>query len=321
MEVKNSETNRISLLNNIKSNYFLKKLFQNLTQKKLLKIIKYNKNLQKLLDIGLSDFRIYYEEIEIEIILLNEQKNEKKVKFINLPKEFESHYRVYFNNDKDDKKRNYLTKDDKVEKIKIVLDNEIKSFQGLFKECEKLEKITFAKFNRKDIINMSFMFCGCLLLKEINFKNFITDNVINMNYMFAGCTSLTILNLSNFNTKNVTNLFSMFQSCSALKEINFSNFNTDNVTDMAFMFSFCKSLKKVDISKFNTEKVEHFDFMFQGCLALEDIDVSNFIIKKNADIMCMFSECSEELKNKIRNQNQNITEDAFQNSYSPIINI
>ena len=75
------------------------------------------------------------------VIPLNEQKNEKKVKFINLPKEFESHYRVYFNNDKDDKKRNYLTKDDKVE------------FGNTKYKAISEEKVTTAV--RKELISLS----------------------------------------------------------------------------------------------------------------------------------------------------------------------
>ena len=59
--------------------------------------------------------------------------------------------------------------------------------------------------------------------------------------------------------------------------------------------------------------------MFCDCTSLEDLDVSNFKFKKDTEMNCMFSGCSEDLKNKIKNQNKDIKGEAFEKPYSPII--
>ena len=111
-------------------------------------------------------------------------------------------------------KRNYLKDNENVEKIKIIIDYQIESFEGLFEYCECIEYINFKKFYRNNINNMGCMFWGCSSLKELNLSNFNTKNVNDMIGMFFGCFSLKKLNLSNFNTNNVTNMKGMFYGCS-----------------------------------------------------------------------------------------------------------
>ena len=48
-----------------------------------------------------------------------------------------------------------------LQKIKIIIDEQITSFKKLFYECVCIEMINFIKFNRKDINNMKLMFFGC----------------------------------------------------------------------------------------------------------------------------------------------------------------
>ena len=58
----------------IKNDYFLRLLFDNLEKKRLLNILKYNKNLKKRIDISINDYREYseqYSSIEIEIKPVN----------------------------------------------------------------------------------------------------------------------------------------------------------------------------------------------------------------------------------------------------------
>ena len=54
-------------MNNIKSSSILKIIFGNLSLKKELELIKYNKKLQNRLDISINDYKKFY-EIEIEIV-------------------------------------------------------------------------------------------------------------------------------------------------------------------------------------------------------------------------------------------------------------
>ena len=262
----NSEsTNKASsqmkdIFKNLKADYFLQLLFGNLERKKLLDIIKYNKNIKRRINININNYKEYQELIEIEII----PKINKYGKFININKGYEKYYHIYFNGSKKEIKRNDINEDDKVRKIKIIIDPEIKSFNELFYFCECIESINFNKFFRKNITDMSFMFWGCSSLKELNLNNFSTNNVTDMSFMFWGCSSLKELNLNNFNTNNVTNMSFMFWGCSSLKELNLNNFNTNNVTDMGCMFYECSSLKELNLNNFITNKVYDMSGMFSG---------------------------------------------------------
>ena len=62
------------IFNNLKNDYFLQKLFNNLLKKKSLGIIKYNKNIKQRLNISIKDYKEYseiYSSIEIEIKTVN----------------------------------------------------------------------------------------------------------------------------------------------------------------------------------------------------------------------------------------------------------
>ena len=193
----------------IKSDYFLQKLYDNMPKKKKLEIVKYNKKVQNRLDLGVKDYKEFC-ELEIEII----PTKGKYGKFININENDELYYHIYFNNNKEEIKNKYeIKEEDKVVKIKIIIDYQVKSFKNLFEYCECIESITFKKFYRNNITDMSCMFYKCSSLKELNLNNFNTNNVTNMSCMFDGCSSLKELNLYNFNINNVTDMSSMFFEC------------------------------------------------------------------------------------------------------------
>ena len=52
--------------------------------------------------------------------------------------------------------------------------------------------------------------------------------------------------------------------------------------------------------------------MFSNCYSLLNVDVSNFIISNKTNMNYMFDGCSDELKDKIKSQNKNIREIAFE---------
>ena len=171
---KSKENNNKNYLKEIKSVFFLEKLLFSLSKKKLLNIIKYNKTIQNILDININNYKKYseiYSPIEIEIIPVKD----KYGTFINMITGFERFYHIYFNNKKEELKRNYINKN---EKIKIIIDYKIESFENLFKDCKCIESINFKKFNRNNIHNMQMMFYVCSSLKELNLNNFNTINSI-----------------------------------------------------------------------------------------------------------------------------------------------
>ena len=235
------------IIDNIKSRYILSKIYDNMTKKKKLQIVKYNKRIQNRLNLDVKDYKEYF-EIEIEII----PTKGKYGKFININENDKLFYHIYFNDNNEEIKNKYeINEEDKVTKIKIIIDYQVKSFKELFFNCGCIESINFKKFYRNNISDMTGMFSFCPSIKELNLINFNTNNVTNMKNMFCGCSSLKELNLTNFNTNKVTNMSYMFCGCSLLKELNFTNFNTNSVTDMTGMFSGCSDDLKMKIKSEN----------------------------------------------------------------------
>ena len=182
---KNEKSNLI--LQNIKSNYFLERIYDNILKKKSLEIVKYNKKLQNRINLSIKAYKEYSEkftQIEIEIIPCNN----KYGRFINIEENQKFFYHIFFNDNKEEIENKYsINKEDKVRKIRIVIDYQIKSFKNLFEMCECIKSINFKKFHRNNIENMDSMFNKCSLLEELNLSNFKTNNVSDMSGMFLDC--------------------------------------------------------------------------------------------------------------------------------------
>ena len=88
-----TESNKVEskdIFDNIKVDYFLQKVFNNLERNISLKIVKYNKNIKKRLNININDYK-EYSEIEIELKLVDDKSGE----FINIPEEEKEYYHFY----------------------------------------------------------------------------------------------------------------------------------------------------------------------------------------------------------------------------------
>ena len=272
----------------IKSKYVLEKIFENLKEKKYLELIRYNKILQEILNISLKNYK-GYDDIEIELIP-TDFISEKNI-FINLVNN-RSYFHFYFNDNNEEVNENYIPKKEKITKIRILLNCQIKSFKGLFKDCSCVKEIYFKKCNRKDIIDLSEMFEGCTSLCKLDISKLITDNVTNMSWMFYNCTSLPELNIENFNTSKVIDMSGMFKFCILIKELNLENFNTSNVTNMRGMFFKCESLVRLNLFNFDTSNVTDMRWMFDGCSSLKELNIYNFNTSNVTDMRWMFEGCS-----------------------------
>jgi len=306
--IKDNELNKvISPIQGIKSQHILKEIFNDVPKNILLKIIKYNKKIQKRINIEFKDYKDY-SEIEIEITPVQHMEGN----FINSPhKNMRNYYHIFSNDFEVELERFCLKKTDRFQNIKIIIDYQVESLSNLFKDCKTIESITFKRFNRKNINDMNCMFWGCSSLKKANLLNFKTDKVINMRGMFRGCLSLKELNLSNFVTNNVNNMSCMFEGCSSLTKLLIPKFDTINVSDMNYMFYGCLSLEELDLSSFNILGVNNLKGMFSGCNLLTRVIIPNFKIKKNAEIKDIVYNCPEIFKMQIREQNMEINKEVF----------
>ena len=101
-----------NIFKKLKSDYFLQKLFNILLKKKSLDIIKYNKNIKNRIKINIQDYKEYselYSSIEIEIKPVKNKYGE----FINM-NENKIYYHIYFNDNKEEIKRNNFNENDNV---------------------------------------------------------------------------------------------------------------------------------------------------------------------------------------------------------------
>ena len=133
-------------LRKVKSDYFIQKFFRYMTERKSLETIRYNKSIQKRINININHYKAYYEtktSIELDIIPMKGEYG----KFITINEVDKKYFHIYFNeNKKKEIENTSLNKDDNVSKISIIIDYQIKSFSGLFYYCECIESIKFKKF-------------------------------------------------------------------------------------------------------------------------------------------------------------------------------
>ena len=111
-------------LRNVKSYYIIKKFFEYMTERKSLETIRYNKNIQKRINISINHYITYsekYSSIELDIIPMKG----KYVQFININEEDKKYFHIYFNDNKKKEIENTsLNIDDNVFKILTILNKQ-----------------------------------------------------------------------------------------------------------------------------------------------------------------------------------------------------
>ena len=75
-ELSQGRTESKDIFKNLKNDYFLQNVFNNLLKKKSLDIIKYNKNIKERINISTKDYKEYSEiysliELEIKLLIIN----------------------------------------------------------------------------------------------------------------------------------------------------------------------------------------------------------------------------------------------------------
>ena len=158
---KENFSKRSGLFQKITSKYIIKHIFQNLSKGIFLNFIRYNKSLQQIFELTIKDYKEYselYSPIEFELIPASNIYG----KFINLADKEHKYCHIYINDNKEEEIYKYSLDEeedkDKINKIRIILDYKIDSFNDLFEGCKCIESIKVKKFNRINIDNMRGMF-------------------------------------------------------------------------------------------------------------------------------------------------------------------
>ena len=147
----------------VRSKFILGRIFQNIKENKLLQIIKYNKIIQKKLNISIQSYK-EYNQIKIQLIPIKDYSIDDK--FINEDIINKPYIHIYFNKDKNEYVSYLSDNKELIFEINIVIDFEVKSLKGFFKNWKGLKEVNIIKCNRKDIIDMSEMFYECKYLDK-----------------------------------------------------------------------------------------------------------------------------------------------------------
>ena len=86
-------------LRNLKSDYFIQKFFGYMPKRKSLEAIRYNKSIQKRINININHYKAYFEtktSIELDVIPMKG----KYGKFINIKEKDKKYFHIYFNDNK-----------------------------------------------------------------------------------------------------------------------------------------------------------------------------------------------------------------------------
>ena len=103
---------------NLKSDYFIQKLFDYMEKRISLKIIKCNINIQKRLNIDINNYKDFSEKfssIELEIIPIQNECGS----FIKIEEKDKKYFHIYFNNNKEEIQKTELNEEDRVSKINM----------------------------------------------------------------------------------------------------------------------------------------------------------------------------------------------------------
>ena len=118
------------MLSKVKSPYNLESIFKYVNESFKLKLISHSKELQKKLNLSIKDYK-NYSEIDIELKLIDNIEN--GTDFVNPEFKYRNSLHIYFNDELKDQKRIFVKQNEKVSKIKIVIDYKVKTLEGLFK--------------------------------------------------------------------------------------------------------------------------------------------------------------------------------------------
>ena len=134
-EKEQEKSKLINILKNLKNDYFIQKFFDYIQKRRILKTIRYNKSIQKRINLNINHYKEFsekYSSIEIKI----KPMENKYGRFIKIKEEDEEYYHIYYNDNKKEQiKGTSLNENDNVSKINIIIGYQVESFNELFYDC------------------------------------------------------------------------------------------------------------------------------------------------------------------------------------------
>ena len=210
---------------------------------------------------------------------------------------------IIYNNDCELKEK-YNFKEKGEQTIKLVIDEEIINFEGMF--ClykgfiPLINASSLQDLDTSQAINLSSMFCGCNRIADFSFvENWDVSKCENFEYIFKNCSFTNVNFLSNWNTVKAISLRGVFDGCCKLNDIKgVINWNVTNSKYFSYMFYCCENLIDVNAIQFwNMTNAIAIDHMFSYCKKLNNMDsLYKWKLNSKVDKTMVVSYCSN-LKN------------------------
>ena len=184
-----------------------------------------------------------------------------------------------------------------INRVEIVLDENVTNFRAMFKHCTSLIDISPLKnWDVKSITCLSCSFRGCTSLQDISpLKNWNTSNLTDLKACFEGDNSLSDLSaLKNWDVSKVNLMEGTFAHCTSLIDISpLENWNVGNATNFHMLFEGCKNL--IDISplkNWNVGNIINFNNIFMDCTSLSDLTpLKDWDVSKVISFNASFKNC------------------------------
>ena len=184
-----------------------------------------------------------------------------------------------------------------INRIEIVLKENVTNFRALFKKCTSLIDISpLENWDVKDATCFSCSFRQCTSLQDISpLKKWNLSNVCDLNACFEGDTALTNISpLENWDVSQVKLMSGTFSNCTSLSDISpLKNWNVSNVINFNSVFAGCKNLKNISsLQDWKVDNCTNFNSMFKECSSLKDISpLKYWNVSKGISFNEFFKDC------------------------------
>lgn len=179
------------------------------------------------------------------------------------------------------------------------------TLQSYFRDCTKLESVTFTTSVANNV-SLAKTYKNCHSLKTIDMSKVDSSKIRKYNETFSECSSIENISFSNFSFEMTDNVSNMFYNCKKLKSVSMPQLYGDYIFDSSGMFYGCESLISVDLSNFKGPITEYdyfgenkqpdeniaTDYMFYGCSSLTHVNLPKMTAKKAKYTQYMFAKCT-----------------------------
>ncbi|GEM_PF-521190 len=178
---------------------------------------------------------------------------------------------------------------------KIKTSDKLSNIEGVFSECEAIEKLDLSGWNTENVTTMLKSFYNCKKLTTLDVSTWNTGNLTDLANTFQNCNSLTEIDMRSWNLRKVTRMYNLFQNAKALTEIKMGDgWQLNSCKEMYNAFNKCEKLNQDFHEISTTENLNNIASLFNGMTSLTRLDLRNWnLTGVNTNCVDTFKDCSK----------------------------